>query len=201
MYICRDPNGSSSRSVTNLSWHPDDGRKLAVAYSNLDFQKTPANMPMSSYIWDVENPNVPDMEIQPSSPLVCIKYNPKDPHILVGGAYSGIVAFWDTRKGSYAVDSSSVEKSHRDPVYTAAWVQSKTGKCSTREHVSINILCKIGAEFFSASTDGQVLWWDIRKLSEPTESMLVDPEKNGQRVGATILDFETTIVKNNFSSY
>jgi dynein intermediate chain 2 len=75
------------------------------------------------------------------------------------------------------VDSSTIEKSHRDPVFNVAWVQSKTG-----------------SEFFSTSTDGQVLWWDIRKLSDPTESMILDPEKNGQPVGGIILDFESTMV-------
>jgi hypothetical protein len=43
------------------------------------------------------------------------------------------------------------------------------------------------------STDGQVLWWDTRKLNEPTESLLLDPEKNGTIVGGTVLDFETTM--------
>jgi hypothetical protein len=52
----------------------------------------------------------------------------------------------------------------------------------------------LGSEFFSVSTDGQALWWDIRKLSEPTETMLIDPEKNGNIVGGTVLDFESTMV-------
>jgi hypothetical protein len=42
----------------------------------------------------------------------------------------------------------------RDPVYDFAWLQSKTG-----------------SEAMTVSTDGQVLWWDIRKLSEAVESM------------------------------
>jgi dynein intermediate chain 2 len=87
------------------------------------------------------------------------------------------LAYWDTRKGSYPVDTSAIEKSHSDPVYNMSWVQSKSG-----------------CEFFSVSTDGQVLWWDIRKLAEPTESLLLDPEKNGNIVGGTVLDFETTMV-------
>ena len=62
-----------------------------MAYSVLDFQKMPANMCIDSYIWDVENPNVPDQTLIPSSPLVCVKYNPKDPHILVGGSYNGVL--------------------------------------------------------------------------------------------------------------
>ena len=46
-------------------------------------------MNIESYIWDVENPNAPDQALIPSSPLICLKYNPKDPHVLVGGSYSG----------------------------------------------------------------------------------------------------------------
>ena len=46
----------------------------------------------------------------------------------------------------------------------------------------------------ASSTDGQVMWWDIRKLSEPTETMVLDIEKNGTIVGGTALDFETTMV-------
>lgn len=48
-------------------------------------------------------------------------------------------AYWDTRKGGLPVEVSAVEVSHRDPVYGAIWLQSKTG-----------------TECFSASTDGQV---------------------------------------------
>ncbi|KAJ3016496.1 UNVERIFIED_CONTAM: Dynein intermediate chain 2, axonemal [Siphonaria sp. JEL0065] len=173
--VYRDPN-KIKRAATYVSWYPDDGHKIAVAYSQLDFQKTPANMSFDSYIWDVENPNVPDQTLTPSSPLVCIKYNPKDPHILVGGSYNGLLSYWDTRKGAYPVDTSTIEKSHRDPVYNLSWVQSKSG-----------------CEFFSVSTDGQVHWWDIRKFAEPTESLLLDPEKNGNIVGGTVLDFETTM--------
>ncbi|TPX42236.1 hypothetical protein SeMB42_g02765 [Synchytrium endobioticum] len=173
--VYRDPS-PIKRAATFVSWYPDDGHKMAVAYSCLQFQGTPSSMPAESYIWDIENPNTPDQSLIPPNPLVCIKYNPKDPHVLVGGSYNGLVAYWDTRKGSYPVDVSAIEKSHRDPVYNVAWVQSKSG-----------------AEFFSTSTDGQVLWWDIRKLSEPTESLLLDPEKNGQIVGGTVLDYETTM--------
>ena len=36
-----------------------------------------------------ENPNKPELALKPVSPLVCLEYNPKDPHILVGGCYNG----------------------------------------------------------------------------------------------------------------
>lgn len=37
----------------------------------------------------LEIPNRPDLIIRPSSPLVCLEYNPKDSHILIGGCYNG----------------------------------------------------------------------------------------------------------------
>ena len=37
----------------------------------------------------LENPNKPELTIKPISPLVCLEYNPKDSHILVGGCYNG----------------------------------------------------------------------------------------------------------------
>lgn len=173
--VFRDPN-PVTRTATSVSWYPDGGRKLAVAYSILEFQKSPAGMCLDSYIWDTENPNTPEMTISPTSPLICLEYNPKDPHVLLGGSYNGILSFWDTRKGSDPVDSSPIERSHRDPIYSASWIQSKTG-----------------TECFSVSTDGQVLWWDIRKLGEPTESLFLDPEKNGKFMGGVTLDYDTTM--------
>eukprot|EP01137_Pigoraptor_chileana_P008982 Opistho-2@56562 len=173
--VFRDPS-PIARSATSISWYPDGARKVAVAYSILDFQHMPSGMSLDSYIWDIENPNTPDQVIKPASPLLCLEYNPKDPHILVGGSYNGLVSFWDTRKGSQPVDVSPIERSHRDPVYKALWISSKTG-----------------TEFFSASTDGQVLWWDIRKMGEPTESLLLDPEKSGSPLGAVALEYESTM--------
>ncbi|XP_006795297.1 dynein intermediate chain 3, ciliary isoform X1 [Neolamprologus brichardi] len=176
--IFRDPN-EIKRTVTSLSWQPDGGRKLAVAYSCLEFQKSSKDISLDSYIWDIENPNRPEMMLKPASPLVCLNYNPKDSHTLVGGSYNGQIAFWDTRKGNQPVEFSSLEHSHRDPVYKIIWLQSKTG-----------------TDAFSASTDGQVLWWDVRKLAEPTECLVLDPSREGnldQALGAVSLEFEPTM--------
>ncbi|XP_077354000.1 dynein axonemal intermediate chain 2 isoform X2 [Festucalex cinctus] len=176
--VFRDPN-QVKRTVTCLSWHPDGGRKLAAAYSCLEFQKASTDMSPDAYIWDIENPNKPELTLKPASPLVCLDYNPKDSHTLVGGSYNGQIVFWDTRKGSQPTDVSSLEHSHRDPVYKTIWLQSKTG-----------------TEAFSASTDGQVLWWDVRRLSEPTEQLILDLGREGnldRALGAISLEFEATM--------
>ena len=48
----RDPN-DVKRSASFLSWYPDGPRKLAVAYSILEFQQAPAGISFDSYVWDV----------------------------------------------------------------------------------------------------------------------------------------------------
>ncbi|XP_066092984.1 dynein axonemal intermediate chain 2 isoform X1 [Saccopteryx bilineata] len=176
--VFRDPQ-DIKRSATHLSWHPDGNRKLAVAYSCLNFQRAPKGMSHDSYIWDLENPNRPELILKPSSPLVTLEYNPKDSHVLLGGCYNGQIACWDTRKGSLVADLSTIEFSHQDPVYGTIWLQSKTG-----------------TECFSASTDGQVMWWDIRKLSEPTEVVIMDITRKEQlenALGAISLEFESSL--------
>lgn len=181
------------RSVSHMSWFPDGPSKLAIAYCNTEFQAASPNISNDSYIWDLSNPNRPELVLKPASPLVCIEYNPKDSHTLVSGCYNGqlgkldilklkwffIIALWDRRKGSQPVEVSPIEQSHRDPAWKVLWIQSKTG-----------------TECFSSSTDGQVLWWDVRKMSEPTETLYLDPTKKQDfkcAQGAYALEYESTI--------
>ncbi|XP_075881781.1 dynein axonemal intermediate chain 2-like isoform X2 [Nelusetta ayraudi] len=176
--LLRDPQ-QVKRTVSSLSWHPDDGRKLAASYCCLQFQRRPAGLSLDSYVWDIENPNRPEVTLKPPSMLVSLQYNPKDPHTLAGGCYCGKIAFWDTRRGGQPVEVSSAEQSHRDPAYKVVWLQSKTG-----------------TDTFSASTDGQVLWWDVRKLSEPSERLVLDPGREGnldRALGGVSLEFEPTM--------
>ena len=105
--IFRDPS-STKRAVTSISWYPNEGHKIAVAYSVVEFQRWPKDMPFESYIWNVENPNKPELSLKPISPLVTLEYNPKDPHTLIGGCYNGQLLLFDTRKGSQFVEVCSL---------------------------------------------------------------------------------------------
>jgi len=90
----------------------------------------------------------------------------------VGGSYNGLITFYDLRRSGAATSketlpfsTSVIEKSHHDPVYDVFWINSKTGN-----------------QCVSVSTDGQMLWWDTRRLSEPTDSLQLctDVKSNGQ---------------------
>lgn len=174
--VFRDKN-SIKRSATSISWHPDDPHKMAVAYSILQFQQMPDKMPLSSYIWDVTNPNDRAMELTPQSPICCLAYNPRTPDAIVGGCYNGMLSFWDVRKGSTPVESTVLEQSHHDPVYDIFWIQSRTGN-----------------ECCSVSTDGQLLWWDWRKLGSgpitPMDTMLMSGT-NDVVYGGTCMEYKS----------
>ncbi|VUZ51240.1 unnamed protein product, partial [Hymenolepis diminuta] len=176
--VFRDIN-AIKRTASYVCWFPESPTKIAVAYSNTGFLSNSSDTSLESYIWDFANPNKPDLVLVPPSALVCVEFNPKDTHTLIGGCLDGQLCLWDCRKGSQPVEISPVETSHRDPAWQVIWIQSKTS-----------------TEFFSTSTDGQVLWWDVRKMSEPTEVLYLDPTKNQDlncSIGAYALEYEPTI--------
>jgi dynein intermediate chain 2 len=49
---------------------------------------------------------------------------------------------------------------------------------------------KTGTECCSVSTDGQIFWWDIRKLGEPMESVMLDPKGDGDVYGGVSLAYD-----------
>lgn len=177
--VFRDPN-TVKRTATSINWHPEGPTKIAVSYSILNFQdprSANAHMPKKSYIWDIMNPNTPDRELLPPSPLCCLRFNPKSTETLVGGSYNGLITFYDLRRQqSTPFDTSLIEKSHHDPVYDVFWISSKTGN-----HCA------------SVSTDGQMLWWDVRKLGQPTDQLLLntDSKAGGNVLGGSSMEYNS----------
>lgn len=171
--LFKDPS-EEKRSVTKIGWHPEGPTKLVGSYSNLRFQRTSDDIPLASFIWDIAERNSPLMELRVSSPLLCCQYNYKNPDFLVGGSYNGLINYYDLRKGPAPVAKSSVEVGHWDPVYDVVWLQSKTG-----------------TECASVSSDGRLLFWDVRKMTEVhDECTLTDGSKeNPKTLGGVALEW------------
>lgn len=171
--VFKDPV-SVKRTATMVNWHPD-GDRIAVSYSVLKFQDEnlmSGRLPTNSYIWDIQYPNHPMMELCSPSPVVSMRYNFKTPDILCAGCYNGQVGIFDTKKPrAVAITSSAIDKSHHDPVYDVFWVQSKTNN-----------------QFVSVSTDGQALWWDTRKLTEPTDVIQLT-DAAGRILGGSSMEY------------
>ena len=62
---------------------------------------------------------------------------------------------------------------------------------------SLSCLSHAGSDVFSTSTDGQVMWWDIRKLVEPVETLSLEfaGYKPGVLLGGIALEYESTMVR------
>jgi dynein intermediate chain 2, axonemal len=85
LMLFKDPN-KIKRAITKITWHPDQTElKIAACYSILRFQQMPKHMQYESYIWNLANPNEPDMTLMPQSPLCTIAFNHKNSDIVVGG--------------------------------------------------------------------------------------------------------------------
>ena len=57
---------------------------------------------------------------------------------------------------------------------------------------------KNNSEFFTGSSDGRILWWDMRKLSKPTETLVVDLDntkdpKEENAIGVTSINYEPSM--------
>ncbi|CAF1683368.1 unnamed protein product [Adineta ricciae] len=148
-----------NQMVNHMSWQPDGQRKIAVSYSNLEFTPIQTN-PIDSLVWDIEDANKPESILKSNSSLTTAEFNPKDTNQILAGCTNGQVCIFDLRKGSSSAEQSLREFSHHATVRNALWLQSKTG-----------------TEFFSASADGKIYWWDTKKLTEPVDKLLLDVEK------------------------
>lgn len=160
------------RTVAKISWLPD-GKKLAVAYCNTKFQGNTEGMTTHSHVWDVNNPNMPEIDLVPASPLCCLQYSPKDSNLIAGGSYNGMVQLWDVRKAAPGGSNepkqgkpdlkSVIDDSHKDPVWDLKWLMSKSG------------------EVLTVSTDGRAFIWDVRNLEKgpmESETVALQPKNN-----------------------
>mmetsp|Transcript_119494 Transcript_119494/g.343260 ORF Transcript_119494/g.343260 Transcript_119494/m.343260 type:complete len:563 (-) Transcript_119494:118-1806(-) len=154
--LFKDP-AEETRSVTKIGWHPEGPTRMVGSYSNLRFQRMSDDMPTASFIWDVNERNVPLLELRTTSPLITCQYNLKNCEVLVGGCYNGLLKHYDLRAGPSPQGSSAVEVSHYDPVYDVSWLGGKTG-----------------TECVSVSSDGRLLFWDTRKFNEFTDECVLN---------------------------
>ncbi|KAI4497874.1 hypothetical protein M0802_006990 [Mischocyttarus mexicanus] len=171
---------SNVRPVNHVSWSMDTYH-LAVAYCFKNRIELPSNLSPNAYIWNIEQPNNPLVILKSASASVAIEFNPRDPFLLISGLMSGQVCSWDTRTSDSPVQISEALNSHRNPANQALWINSKTN-----------------TEFFSASNDGTVKWWDTRNLKRPTENLVMDlahPERENinEATGVSALQYESTM--------
>nr|XP_042901960.1 dynein axonemal intermediate chain 2-like [Parasteatoda tepidariorum] len=141
------------RKVTDISWSLD-GSKVAGAYA-VDEVVDCRKFYSDCFIWDIDNCNVPYCTINSDTSLRVVEYSPSDLELLAGGCSTGQIGLWDSRIGGRPYYVTSIATSHAEDVTDIKWIYSKNGLV-----------------FFSASTDGKIICWDIRNMDYP--SLVVD---------------------------
>lgn len=144
----------SPRCANHICFSPNR-LNIVVAYSTPLYPFKPRDRDeCTSYIWNIEFPNTPTEALMAETFLTQLEFNAKEESIIAGGLTDGLVCVYDIRAGNEPQNESIAEQSHREPVTSLLWTQSKTN-----------------TDIFSCSTDGQVIWWDIRNLSQHTETL------------------------------
>lgn len=80
--LLKDPN-TIKRSISKITWHPDMNTdvRVSVCYAILRFQSPQVlshKMPINSYIWNLNNPNNPELTLTPPSPMCTSVFNHRD---------------------------------------------------------------------------------------------------------------------------
>jgi dynein intermediate chain 2 len=90
-----------------------------------------------------------------------LSFNPKLHNILGVGCSNGTVAIFDISEGAHLICTSKLEESHNDAITDFVWLRARTG-----------------TEFVTTSTDGKVIWWDIKEFQTPLVNVTPEnPEK------------------------
>ncbi|KAM3964381.1 dynein intermediate chain 3, ciliary [Aphomia sociella] len=150
--VFRDP---FKRSISCIAWTNETIPKLAVSYCDKTYDlKSQSDTSNSCYLWDICKQTKPIHQLQPDRPCRQLACSPIHPELLVGGLVNGIVNIFDIRESTKTISRSTVYNSHREPITALLYIHSRTN-----------------TEFFTGSSDGQCLWWDLRNLSKPLNQL------------------------------
>ncbi|KAJ0177244.1 hypothetical protein K1T71_007253 [Dendrolimus kikuchii] len=148
---------NNNRPVVSMDWTSEDDPKVAIAYCDKRYPiLRTVNSNSVCYLWDLENPHYPLQEFE--APTACwqIACSPYQPSIIIGGLEDGRICVFDLRYQKMPIAFSPMHLAHRDPVSALLYMQSR-----------------LNTEFFSGSSDGKCMWWDIRNISAPSDILVM----------------------------
>ncbi|KAH8387217.1 hypothetical protein KR093_005637, partial [Drosophila rubida] len=179
------------RHMSIINWMPNNNKQIMTQYSNLYnlseerprmVTEDPTNGSTNAfYVWDVKNPIKPLFFYDSLEVITCAKICPKEENNLAAGTFSGKVCIWDTLESGMTTSICPMEAAHRELTSSLTWVYSK-----------------LNTEFYSASLDGSIKFWDTRDLKMPANEIFLEPRPNMRQNrqdahGCTVLEFEYTI--------
>ncbi|XP_046959677.1 dynein axonemal intermediate chain 2-like [Vanessa cardui] len=171
------------RPIASIGWTCEDDSKIVVAYCNKKYpKKRPVNKNATCFIWAIENAVEPYTDLIPPSFCWQIACSPSNSSEIIGGLQNGCVCIFDIRAKNEPIAMSPIHLAHRDPVTALLYIHSR-----------------LNNEFFSGSSDGQCMWWDVRNISKPTDTLVMsvhapsNPEDGLQNTeGVSAMQFDKT---------
>ena len=164
----RKPN-KVNLQCTSVSWNAT-GSSLAVSYGNTDVSGW-CDYPGAVCLWNIfgrtfDSMN-PDIILDHSSGIICVKCHPVQPAIVAGGAFSGEIILWDLTLPEQVMAVSPItDYGHKEPVMDMEWVFDPT--------TGDWLLCTVGA-------DGRLLFWTAsNSLKYPVKGALLAASSTGK---------------------
>lgn len=120
---------------------------FGIGYGSYDFLKPTSGL---ICIFSLANPTYPEYSFATDSGVLSIDFHPDFTNLLAVGCYDGTVLVFDVaRKAGSMIYKSSVESgTHTEPVWQVAWETTDSQKA---------------LQFYSTSSDGKVLVWELSK--------------------------------------
>ncbi|XP_026488474.1 dynein intermediate chain 3, ciliary-like [Vanessa tameamea] len=150
-------NDPDERPIASIGWTHEDDSKIVVAYCNKNYPvNRPVNKNATCSIWAIENSAETYTDFIPPSFCWKVACSPSNSSEIIGGLQNGSVCIFDIRAKKEPIAISPIHLAHRDPVTALLYIHSR-----------------LNNEFFSGSSDGQCMWWDIRNISRPTDNLVM----------------------------
>ncbi|EAY03279.1 hypothetical protein TVAG_299420 [Trichomonas vaginalis G3] len=179
-----------SSPVTCIDVMPGSKETVGISFASStsfdQYMKRSANAPVEHiFIWNFQAILHPQYVLESPSVVLCFKFCPHNPNIVVGGCENGQVLLWDISdektkisadlRTSYSTEDSfstfyhpkyastffgpnlTPSKSHTQPVYDLKFLP-KTQKFTRIGEV---VQCENTTQFATISVDGHLIIWDI----------------------------------------
>lgn len=128
----------------------------APAYAANVTQLRGHHEPVESFVFDIAAPHEPEYTLHPSSPVSTLAFNVREVSLIGGGCVDGTVVLFDMRRGGGAVVSARATDAG-GPISSFNWLQV-TSKAM---------------EVFASSNSPVCHIWDLRRPSEPVDTMRI----------------------------
>lgn len=169
----------AQRATNNLKRQQSNLAAMSGTFSLSPLRPAPTSeWGCAGAMWSITDPSAhTNLFMSCNGGATSIVASYRDPNVVHGGMSSGVLEWWDIRQGSNPVAASGRDHSHRDAVTCVKLVTTKATEC------------------FSCGLDGQVLFWDTRRLATPIfeETVLLRDPRTGATWAATGIDFDPLV--------